>query len=270
MMSMIGPFTDNAIMANRRTGGRQIHRAIRLLIVVGLLTMTLGDSPGRAADPHSVAEFEWLRHARIFILDAYTYTLAPTIEFNAQALAETMVDMHADTLRVATSGNYWLIPGTPFATAPDLGDRDILAGCIAACKPRGIRIVPYVRTGGEVAAEIVNPDWAYRDNPTGRIPVWWDLGAKRSAFCWNTGYRQAFYDLVEKLVSDYDIDGVYFDAWKIFYRFRPPKVCYCPGCKKGFHQATAWTCPTTRTPDSTATRRCAPSRATMTGTWRNS
>jgi len=190
-----------------------------------------------AADPAAVDEFEWLRHARIFILDAYTYPLAPRIEFDADKLAVTMADMHADTLRVATSGNYWLIPGTQFATAPDLGGRDILAECVAACKPRGIRVVAYVRTGGEVAAEIVNPDWAYRDSPDGSIPVWWDLGARRSAFCWNTGYRQAFYDLIE-LVTRYDVDGVYFDAWKIFYRFRHPRVCYCHGCTAGFKKAT--------------------------------
>lgn len=210
----------------------------RWLVIVGLPVIPFVVPPGAAADPPPAAEFEWLRHARIFILDGYTYPLAPKIEFDAEKLAATMADMHANTLRVATSGNYWLIPGTPFATAPDLGDRDILAECVAACKPRGIRVVPYVRTGGAVAAEIVNPDWAYRDKPDGHIPVWWDLGDRRSAFCWNTGYRRAFYDLIEKLVTEYDVDGVYFDAWKIFYRFRHPQVCYCSGCTKGFKRAT--------------------------------
>jgi len=208
------------------------------LVIALLLAISFEVPPSASADPPADAEFEWLRHARIFILDAYTYPLAPKIEFDANKLAATMVDMHADTLRVATSGNYWLIPGTQFATARDLGDRDILAECVAACKPRGIRVVPYVRTGGGVAAEIVNPDWAYRDSPDGHIPIWWDLGSRRSAFCWNTGYRQAFYHLIEKLVTDYDIDGIYFDAWKIFYRFRPPQVCYCRGCTRGFKEAT--------------------------------
>jgi hypothetical protein len=205
---------------------------MKFLSMTALIGMLLSGVRGAAGD------FEWLRHARIFILDAYTYPLSPRIAFDAEKLAETMADMHADTVRVATSGNYWLIPGTRFRTAPDLGDRDILAECIAACKPRGIRVVPYVRTGGGVAASIVDPDWAYRDTPEGPIPVWWDLGAQRSAFCWNTGYRQAFYHLIETLVTKYDIDGVYFDAWKIFYRFRHPRVCYCRGCTTGFEEAT--------------------------------
>ena len=82
--------------------------------------------------------------------------------------------------------------------------------------------------------DVVKLDWAYRQNPQGDSPVWWDLGGQRRAFCWNTAYRQAFFELIERLVTRYDIDGVYFDAWKIFYRFRPPYVCYCDGCRDGF------------------------------------
>ena len=191
-----------------------------------------------AAQDASPSDFDWLSSARIFILDGYTYPLYPKIRFDAEKLAKTMLDMHADTLRVATSGHYYLIGGTQFQTAPDLGDRDILAECIAACKPRRIRVVPYIRTGGGLAAETVKPEWAYRVNPRGDIPVRWDLGARRSALCWNTAYRQAFYDLIDKVVSRYDIDGIYFDAWKIFYRFEHPNVCYCTRCRKGFAEAT--------------------------------
>ena len=165
------------------------------------------------------AEFEWLRHARVLIVDAYTYPLHRKIEFDAERLTRAMVDTHANTLRIATSGHRWLIPGTQFGTAPDLGDRELLAECIAACKPRGIRVVPYVRAGGEAAVDVVKPEWAYRPTPQGDLRIWWDLGDRRTAFCWNTEYRQAFYDLIEKIVTLYDIDGFYFDAWKLFYRF---------------------------------------------------
>ena len=148
-----------------RNNDLQLRGLPMWLVIVLLFVISYEVPPSVAADHPAVAEFEWLRHARIFILDAYAYPLAPKIEFDADKLAATMADMHADTLRVATSGNHWLIPGTQFATAPYLGDRDILAECAAACKPRGIRVVPYVRTGGGVAAEIVDPDWAYRDTP---------------------------------------------------------------------------------------------------------
>lgn len=156
---------------------------LTVLYVALLLIFPVDSIVAQEAGP---SDFDWLSSARIFILDAYTYPLYPKIEFDAEKLAETMVDMHADTLRVATSGHYYLIGGTQFQTAPDLGDRDILAECIAACKPRRIRIVPYIRTGGALAVEAVKPEWAYRINPKGDIPVKWDLGARRSALCWNT------------------------------------------------------------------------------------
>jgi hypothetical protein len=215
----------------------QLNECLTLTVLCVTLSLILPVDSIVAQDA-GPSDFNWLSSARIFILDAYTYPLYPKIEFDAEKLAETMVDMHADTLRVATSGHYYLIGGTQFQTAPELGDRDILAECIAACKPRRIRIVPYIRTGGAIAAEAVKSEWAYRVNPKGDIPMKWDLGARRSALCWNTPYRQAFYEMIDRVVSRYEIDGIYFDAWKVFYDFRQPYVCYCAGCRKGFAKAT--------------------------------
>ncbi|MFC2125700.1 beta-galactosidase trimerization domain-containing protein [Bacteroidota bacterium] len=213
----------------------------KFLLIIPLLVL-IGNS--LMAQPTSKSTYDWLRHARIFIADAYTYPFFPKIEFNAEKMAETMVDMHANTLRIATSGSCNnLIPGTEFGVAPDLGDRDILAESVAACKPRGIRVVPYLRTGGPIPTVIMKPEWAQRANPAGEIISSVDLGmgTKFSTLCWNTPYRQAFYDLVEKVVSQYDVDGVYFDSWAPFYAFSRQKgyyVCYCEGCKKGLKDAT--------------------------------
>ena len=92
-------------------------------------------------------DYEWLKYAHIFIIDGYTYPICPKLDLNAEKLAETMADMHADVLRIATSGHCgWMIPGTQFKSSPDLGGRDILAECIAACKPRGIKVIPYIAT----------------------------------------------------------------------------------------------------------------------------
>ncbi len=182
-------------------------------------------------------KYDWIRHARIFIVDGYTYPLAPDIEFDAKRLAETMVDMHANVLRIATSGEDWFIPGTEFKVVDDLGNRDILAECIAACKPRGIKVVPYLRTGGSISASSMKPEWVRVENPHGDIKSFrGDTGGWVSTFCWNTAYRQAFYDYVKIVVSKYDIDGIYFDAWG-GYGFGT-KICYCEGCKKGFKKLT--------------------------------
>jgi len=197
-----------------------------------------------SSQPELNSKYDWIRHARIFIADAYTYPFFPRIEYDAEKMAETMVDMHASVLRIATSGSCnTLIPGTEFGVAPDLDDRDILAESIEACKPRGIRVVPYLRTGGPIPTVIMKPEWAQRANPAGMIisSVQLGMGTKFSTLCWNTPYREAFYDLVTKIVSQYDIDGVYFDSWSPFYAFSRQKgyyVCYCDGCRKGFKETT--------------------------------
>lgn len=211
----------------------------RIFLCVLILFVTFIEHA--AGQGFSKTPYDWINSARIFILDAYTYPFFPKIEFDAEKMAETMVDMHANTIRIATSGSCnWLVPGTDFAVAHDLGGRDILKECVEACKPRGIRVVPYLRTGGSIPTEMMKPEWAQRVNPAGDIRSSWDLGAKFSTLCWNTPYRQAFYDFVEKIVSEYDIDGMYFDAWKLFYMFTRQKgyaVCYCDGCRKGFRKA---------------------------------
>lgn len=179
-----------------------MRRIFLFIIAVFILS---GDS--LTAQPASKQPYDWIRHARIFIVDAYTYPFFPKIEFDAEKMAETMVDMHANTLRIATSGSCnWLIPGTEFTTAHDLGDRDILAECVAACKPRGIRVVPYLRTGGSIPTVMMKFEWAQKMNPSGDIKSNWDLGTKFSPLCWNTPYRQVFFEFVEKVVSQSSSD----------------------------------------------------------------
>jgi len=193
------------------------------------------------SSPPSDAKFEWIRSARIFLLDVYAYPFFPKIEFDAEKMAETMVDMHANTLRIGTSGKYCMIPGIEFVTHPELGERDILAECIAACKPHGIRVVAYIATEHAVPTEIIEnhrPEWAQWVNPNGDIYRFRNQGGGTvTTLCWNTPYRDAFIGLVRKVVSEYDVDGMYFDTWRATYFYPPPYVCYCPGCRKGFKEA---------------------------------
>src|SRR5665648_145127 len=107
-----------------------------------LLTFIVAKTAISYGQPIKETNFDWLKYARIFIIDGYNYPICPKLELNAEKLAETMVDMHANVLRIATSGHCgWMIPGTQFETSPYLGKRDILAECIDACKTRGIRVV---------------------------------------------------------------------------------------------------------------------------------
>ena len=164
------------------------------------------------------------------------------LEYDAEALARTMAEMHANTVRIATMGKYATIQGVRFSTHPDLGQRDLLAETIAAAKPRGIRVVPYISTGHKLAWSMVTrdyPQYAQRTQPGGgpsRDHMF--VGEDHGTVCWNTPYRQAYLDLVEHVVRDYDVDGLYFDTWRAFYFWPGMRVCYCDGCRDGFRQSS--------------------------------
>jgi hypothetical protein len=185
---------------------------------------------------------EWFQTARVFLIDAYEPPFAPGLEYDAEALAATMARMNANTVRISTMGKYALIPGVRFTPHPQLGNRDVLAETIAAAKKRGIRVVPYISTGHKLAWTMVtqhHPEYAQRTRPGGgpaRSHMF--VGEDHGTVCWNTPYRQAYLDLVEKVVRDYDIDGIYFDTWRIAYFWPGRQVCYCDGCRNGFRQAT--------------------------------
>jgi uncharacterized membrane protein len=143
---------------------------------------------------------------------------------------------------MSTMGKYCTIQGVRFSVHPDQGKRDLLAEMISACKPRGIRVVPYISTGHKLAWSMVtrdHPEYAQVTTPDGGGPSRQHMyvGEDHGTICWNTPYRQAYLDLVRQVVSGYDIAGIYFDTWRAGYFWPWPAVCYCDGCRKGFRNA---------------------------------
>lgn len=187
-------------------------------------------------------QMRWLQSARVFLVDAYAFPFTPDLEFDAEALAETMADVKANVVRIATMGKYATIQGVAFSRHPKQGKRDLLAETVAACKPRGIRVVPYLSTMHKLAWSMVTrdfPQYAHVSRPGGgpaRSPF--GSGEDHGTVCWNTPYRQAYLDLVEHVVRDYEIDGIYFDSWVACYFWPRPGTCYCDGCRKGFAAST--------------------------------
>jgi hypothetical protein len=185
---------------------------------------------------------EWLQTARVFLIDAYQPPFVPELEYDAEAIAETMVDMNANVLRFGTMGKFATIQGVRFSTHPDQGDRDLLGETITACKKRGIKVAAYISTGHKVAWSMVTgkfPEYAHISRPGGgpeKLQMM--IGEDHGTVCWMTPYRDAWMDLVEHVVRDYDVDAMYFDAWRPLYFWTGMQTCYCDGCKNGFKEAT--------------------------------
>jgi hypothetical protein len=186
--------------------------------------------------------YGWLQTARVFLLDAYQPPFAPELEYDAKSWSETMVKMNVNVLRFPTMGKYATIQGVRFSQHPDQGGRDFLMETIEACKPKGIKVIPYISTGHKLAWSMVTkdfPEYGQIATPGGKpARSHMYVGEDHGTVCWMTPYRKAFLELVEHVVRDYDIDGIYFDKWDCHYFWPGKKLCYCEGCKKGFRKAT--------------------------------
>lgn len=185
---------------------------------------------------------DWMRTARVALFDAYQYPFAPRLEFDAEAVAKAMADMHVNTIRFPSIGKYATIQGVRFSRHPDQGGRDLLQEMIAAARPRGIRVIVYIGTGHKLAWSMVTRDYAEYGQKTrpggGPDRNHFFVGEDHGTICWNTPYRQAYLDMVEHIVRDYSIDGVYFDRWTPHYFWPGLQVCYCDGCRRGFRAAS--------------------------------
>lgn len=220
-------------------------RSLRILAFCFLWLLVCCDghrSEQRQKSPLSEDPFDWIKTARVFLLDAYYPPFVPEMEYDADLLARTVVDMHGNVVRLGTMGKFATIQGVRFSTHPDQGDRDLLAETIAACKPKGLRVIPYISTGHKLDwSMIVNdyPEYAQKSTPGGGpLKLQMMIGDDYATVCWMTPYRKAFLDLVEHVVRDYDVDGMYFDSWTPLYFWTGTKTCYCTGCREGFMAAS--------------------------------
>lgn len=188
------------------------------------------------------SEKDWLQTARVFLLDAYQPPLNPHLHYDADTWAEMMAEMNVNVIRLGTMGKYATVQGIRFATNPGQGNRDLLQETIVACKSKGIKVFAYISTGHKLAWSMVTkdyPEYAQQTTPGGlpdRDHMY--VGEDMGTVCWQTPYKDAWFDYVTHVVRDYDVDGMYFDKFVPFYFWPGKQLCYCNWCRKGFYDVT--------------------------------
>ena len=125
---------------------------------------------------------------------------------------------------------------------PQLGDRDLLAESIEACRVKGFKVIPYIPVAHPVPAWVVreHPDWLLRNSAgeyvtiaqTAYTGMWSAPGAPLMyMLCSNTSYRETILGIVGEICENYDVPAIYFDGPKFGY-----KLCYCPPCQERFRE----------------------------------
>lgn len=167
----------------------------------------------------------WYEHPIIFY-DWVRYGEDLTPEYPRWVVGKTL-NVHADTLAFCVQvGGYALWNSQVTPKYHRLGDMDLVGELSRLCREQGLRFVPWwlaTATGGVRRILEEHPSWQQVGPPLGGKP-----GERYNYVCYNSPYRELVYEEVREVLTNYAVDGIYFDQL--------PISCYCPWCQARFER----------------------------------
>ncbi len=188
------------------------------------------------------ADHEWVRRARIFLMDNYHPPFWPDLAFDAKRLVEVVREHHANAIRFGSAGKWAVFPNPFWPTHPQLDGRDLIQEVLDEAHAQGIRVITYVPLGHILPDDNIlqhHPEWLYRpapDTEAGGRPH--HGGGAHRPVCYNSPYRDAIVGFVKQLVTDHAIDGFYTDSATPYHSHPTPQscLCYCERCLEKFQR----------------------------------
>ena len=167
----------------------------------------------------------WYEHPTIFY-DWVRYGEDLTPEY-ARWLVQKTLDVHADTLAFCVVvGGYALWNSQVTPKYHHLGDMDLIGELARLCREHDLHFVPWwlaTATGGVRRILEEHPSWQLVGPPVDGKP-----GERYNYVCYNSPYRELIYEEVREILTNYEVDGIYFDQL--------PVSCYCPWCQAKFER----------------------------------
>ena len=84
-------------------------------------------------------EHEWVRRARVFLLDNYHPPFWPDITFDARHVVEVVRRYHANAIRLGSAGKWAVFPNDFWPPHPQLNGRDLIQELIDEAHPQDAR-----------------------------------------------------------------------------------------------------------------------------------
>lgn len=149
--------------------------------------------------------------------------------FDPEVLAQTLADMKVDYINFFAKCNvgYTYYPSKAGVNYPGL-KVDMLGGVLDSCHRCGIGVSAYINSGLDHEQLSRHPEWC-RINKLGQVYETNNLGHFFRMGCMFTGYRQYLLGVVDEVISNYPVDGLFLDCLLA----RP---CYCATCVKGMRE----------------------------------
>lgn len=160
------------------------------------------------------------------------------VDYDVQGVVQYLKDTHTNCFIVNGGGIVDFFRHDLAISSPNrfMGDRDILAEIMTACRAAGIKVIVRVDFRGVDRRHYdQHPDWFAQDEH-GKAVVWnWiaePLPETLYAPCYLGWYRNEHaFAYARELFQRYDVDGIWENAPSQY------GVCYCKRCSAGFRQA---------------------------------
>lgn len=167
----------------------------------------------------------WYENARIFY-DWIRYGEDLTSDY-AHWLVQKTLDVHANALTFcAQVGGYSLWESKVTPKYHHIGELDLIGELTRLCHENDLYFAPWwlaTATGGTNRLLHEHPSWQQLGPPNDDEP-----GEKYNYVCYNSPYRELVYEEVREILTNYEVDGIYFDQL--------PISCYCPWCQSKFER----------------------------------
>jgi hypothetical protein len=183
---------------------------------------------------------EWIRRARIFLMDNYHPPFWPDLAFDAKKLMEVVREHHANAVRFGSAGKWAVFPNAFWPAHPQLNGRNLVEEVLDEAHAQGVRVIVYAPLGHILPDDNIlqhHPEWLHHPAPNSQAqgrPH--HGGGSHRQICFNTPYRDAIVGFVKQLVTDHDIDGFYTDSATPYHSHPTPRscLCYCDHCCENF------------------------------------
>jgi hypothetical protein len=191
---------------------------------------------GRPPAPEAV--YDWIRHPRILLAEAYNPPFYPSFDYDPEKALAIARELNADSLRYPAASYYAYFPTkTRYPVHPELGDSDPMEKTVRLFHEAGLRVVAYVPLNHPfMEVKAGNPDfedWVKRF-PDGRPMTTEHYGyTPYYEGCLNSPLREQITRLVMEALTRYPVDVMYFDGPYMGMR-NAQRYCHCRYCEAAY------------------------------------
>jgi hypothetical protein len=195
----------------------------------------LGTSQSHAqAAPTGMSTYEWIRSTRILIAEAYNPPFYPSLDYQPEKAVSIARELNADSLRYPSASYFAYFPTkSGYPIHPELKG-DPMRETVERCKKAGLRVIAYVPFNHPfMDSTSKDPRYAgwCKHYANGQPMITSHYGyATFFEGCLNSPLREVIRTLVREVLTQYDVDVMYFDGpYQGMNHARD--FCHCQHCQ---------------------------------------